>query len=56
MLSLNNISMRFGAHILFEDVTITFLPGRRYAITGPNGAGKSTLMRIMTGEIDPGKG
>jgi ATPase subunit of ABC transporter with duplicated ATPase domains len=48
--------MRFGAQILFEDVTVTFLAGRRYAITGPNGAGKSTLMRIMTGEIDPGKG
>ena len=56
MLSLNNISMRFGAQVLFEDVTVTFLAGRRYAITGPNGAGKSTLMRIMTGEIDPGKG
>ncbi len=48
--------MRFGAQVLFEDVTVTFLAGRRYAITGPNGAGKSTLMRIMTGEIDPGKG
>jgi len=56
LLSLNNISMRFGAQVLFEDVTVTFLAGRRYAITGPNGAGKSTLMRIMTGEIDPGKG
>jgi len=48
--------MRFGAQVLFEDVTVTFLPGRRYAVTGPNGAGKSTLMRIMTGEIDPAKG
>src|SRR6202050_2048720 len=48
--------MRFGPQVLFEDVTVTFLPGRRYAITGPNGAGKSTLMRIMTGEIDPSKG
>jgi ATPase subunit of ABC transporter with duplicated ATPase domains len=56
LLSLNNISMRFGAQLLFEDVTTTFLSGRRYAITGPNGAGKSTLMRIMTGEIDPSKG
>src|SRR5436190_135419 len=48
--------MRFGARVLFEDVTCTFLPGRRYAITGPNGAGKSTLMKILTGEIDPEKG
>ncbi len=56
MLSINNISMRFGARVLFEDVTTTFLSGRRYAITGPNGAGKSTLMRILTGELDPSKG
>jgi ATPase subunit of ABC transporter with duplicated ATPase domains len=56
LLSLNNISMRFGARVLFEDVTTTFLPGRRYAITGPNGAGKSTLMRILTGDLDPEKG
>jgi ATPase subunit of ABC transporter with duplicated ATPase domains len=48
--------MRFGARVLFEDVTTTFLPGRRYAITGPNGAGKSTLMRILTGDLDPEKG
>jgi len=48
--------MRYGARILFEDVTTTFLAGRRYAISGPNGAGKSTLMKILTGEIDPSKG
>ncbi len=56
MLAVNNISMRFGARILFEDVTCTFLAGRRYAISGPNGAGKSTLMKILTGEIEPSKG
>src|SRR5579863_2227948 len=48
--------MRFGARILFEEVTTTFLPKRRYAVTGPNGAGKSTLMKIMTGEIEPSTG
>ncbi|MDZ4799747.1 MAG: ATP-binding cassette domain-containing protein [Bryobacteraceae bacterium] len=48
--------MRYGARILFEDVTVTFQPGRRYAISGPNGAGKSTLMKILTGEIEPSKG
>src|SRR6476646_9061455 len=56
MLSVNNISMRYGARILFEDVTTTFMSGRRYAISGPNGAGKSTFMKILTGEIDPTKG
>jgi ATPase subunit of ABC transporter with duplicated ATPase domains len=56
MLSINNISMRFGPRVLFEDVTATFMAGRRYAITGPNGAGKSTLMKILTGELEPTKG
>jgi ATPase subunit of ABC transporter with duplicated ATPase domains len=56
LLSVNNISMQFGAKRLFEDVTTTFFPGRRYAITGPNGAGKTTLMKILTGEIEPTKG
>ena len=56
LLSINNLSMRFGARILFEDATCTFLPGRRYAISGPNGAGKSTLMKILSGEIEPSMG
>jgi ATPase subunit of ABC transporter with duplicated ATPase domains len=56
MLSINNISMRFGPRVLFEDVTTTFMTGRRYAISGPNGAGKSTLMKILTGELEPTKG
>src|SRR6202049_4316335 len=56
MLSLNNVTMRYGARVLFEDVTCSFLEGRRYAITGPNGAGKTTLMKILEGDIEPTKG
>ena len=56
MLSVNDITMRFGGRILFEDVTCSFMEGRRYAITGPNGAGKTTLMKILEGEIEPTKG
>src|SRR6476660_8057121 len=48
--------MRYGARVLFEDVTTTFMQGRRYAITGPNGSGKSTFMKILTGEIESSKG
>ena len=56
MLSINNVTMRYGPRVLFEDVSTTFFAGRRYGITGPNGAGKSTLMKILTGEIEPTKG
>jgi len=48
--------MRFGARVLFEEVTTTFIDGRRYAISGPNGAGKSTFMKILTGEQEPTTG
>src|SRR5258708_24385633 len=56
MLSVNNITMRFGPRVLFENVTCTFMAGRRYAVTGPNGAGKSTFMKILTGELDSTSG
>src|SRR6202047_597527 len=56
MISVNNISMRFGARILFDEVSCTFREGCRYAISGPNGAGKSTVMKILTGELEPSKG
>src|SRR5579883_1520390 len=52
MISVNNVSMRYGSKILFEDVTTTFIPGRRYGLTGPNGPGKSTFMKLLTGELD----
>jgi ATPase subunit of ABC transporter with duplicated ATPase domains len=56
MISVQNVSMRFGSKLLFEDVTTTFSKGRRYGLTGPNGAGKSTFMRLLAGEALPQKG
>ena len=56
MLSVSNVSMRYGAKILFEEVSTAFTPGRRYGLTGPNGAGKSTFMKLLSGEMEPQKG
>jgi ATPase subunit of ABC transporter with duplicated ATPase domains len=56
MISVNNVSMRFGAKVLFEDVTVSFFAGRRYGLTGPNGAGKSTFMKLLSGDSEPQKG
>jgi len=56
MISVSDISMRYGGRILFDEVTTTFIPGRRYGLTGPNGAGKSTFMRILSGEMEAQKG
>jgi len=56
MISVSNVTMRYGAKLLFEDVSVTFTSDRRYGLTGPNGAGKSTFMKVLTGEIDAQKG
>jgi len=56
MISVSNVSMRYGSKVLFEDVSTVFTPGRRYGLTGPNGAGKSTFMKILTGELEAQKG
>ena len=56
MLSVSNVSMRYGAKVLFEEVSTAFTPGKRYGLTGPNGAGKSTFMKLLSGEMDPQKG
>jgi ATPase subunit of ABC transporter with duplicated ATPase domains len=56
MISVSNVSMRYGAKVLFDEVSTAFTPGKRYGLTGPNGAGKTTFMRLMTGDLDPQKG
>jgi ATPase subunit of ABC transporter with duplicated ATPase domains len=56
MLSVSNVSMRYGAKILFDEVSTAFTPGKRYGLTGPNGSGKSTFMKLLSGELEPQKG
>jgi ATPase subunit of ABC transporter with duplicated ATPase domains len=56
MLSVSNISMRYGAKVLFDEVSTAFTAGKRYGLTGPNGAGKSTFMKLLSGELEPQKG
>ena len=56
MITVQDVSMRYGSKLLFEDVTTTFSEGRRYGLTGPNGSGKSTFMKLLTGELPPQRG
>jgi ATPase subunit of ABC transporter with duplicated ATPase domains len=56
MISVSDVTMRYGSKLLFEEVSTQFIAGRRYGLTGPNGAGKSTFMKILSGELDPQKG
>ena len=56
MISINNLSLRYGKRVLFEDVNTRFTEGNCYGIIGANGAGKSTFLKIISGEIDPTTG
>src|ERR1700693_4987049 len=56
MISVSDVTMRYGAKLLFEEVSVQFIAGRRFGLTGPNGAGKSTFMKILSGELEPQKG
>ena len=56
MISVSNLSLRYGKRVLFEDVNVKFTEGNCYGIIGANGAGKSTFMKILSGEIEPSTG
>ncbi|WP_297518387.1 ABC-F family ATP-binding cassette domain-containing protein [uncultured Clostridium sp.] len=56
MITVTNVSLRFGERKLFEDVNLKFNPGNCYGVIGANGAGKSTFLKILSGEIEPNTG
>src|SRR3954464_7220930 len=56
MIQVQDVTKAFAGKKLFESVSTTFPPGRRYGLTGPNGAGKSTFMKILAGDLDPDTG
>jgi ATPase subunit of ABC transporter with duplicated ATPase domains len=56
MITVSNLSLRYGKRVLFEDVNLRFTEGNCYGIIGANGAGKSTFMKILSGEIEPTTG
>jgi ATP-binding cassette, subfamily F, member 3 len=56
VITVSGLSKAFGAKVLFRDVTITLVPGRRTALVGNNGAGKTTLIEILMGEQQPDSG
>ncbi|MGD0912106.1 MAG: ABC-F family ATP-binding cassette domain-containing protein [Terracidiphilus sp.] len=51
-----NISKRFGANPLFENISFAVNDGSRIGLIGPNGAGKSTFLAILNSEQPPDSG
>jgi branched-chain amino acid transport system ATP-binding protein len=56
MFEAKHLHKRFGAHVVLEDVSLSFEAGRLSGIMGPNGAGKTTCFNLLTGRYAPDRG
>jgi ATPase subunit of ABC transporter with duplicated ATPase domains len=56
MISVDNLSLKFGKRTLFDEVSLKFNQGNCYGVIGANGAGKSTFLKILSGEMDSTSG
>ncbi len=56
MISIDSVSIRFGAFILFDQITFQVNPGDRIGLVGRNGAGKTTILNLIDGSQEPDAG
>ena len=56
MITVSDVSLKFGDRALFKDVNLKFTPGNCYGIIGANGAGKSTFLKLLAGELEKDSG
>jgi ATP-binding cassette subfamily F protein 3 len=51
MILLKNLTLRRGAKVLLDKVSLVVNPGEKVGLTGRNGAGKSSLFRLIDGSL-----
>ena len=56
LLRFDNVALRRGGRLLFEDLGFQLVPGDALQVTGPNGSGKSSLIRLAAGLLRPERG
>ncbi|MBO4794818.1 MAG: ABC-F family ATP-binding cassette domain-containing protein, partial [Clostridia bacterium] len=56
VLSVRNVTKRFGDNVLFDGISFEISRGERVMVIGANGCGKSTLLKIITGSLDADSG
>ncbi|HYX08382.1 MAG TPA: ABC-F family ATP-binding cassette domain-containing protein [Bacteroidales bacterium] len=56
MISVEQLTIRFGAFELFNNISFLVNQGDRVGLVGKNGAGKSTLLKVFAGLQQPSEG
>jgi len=56
VVTLKDVTLRYGDRAVLDRISMTLRRGDRVAVIGPNGTGKSTLVRTLTGELAPDTG
>ena len=56
VLSVENLSKRFGSRVLFEGLSFLLRRGEKVALIGENGSGKTTILKALTGSVRPDAG
>ena len=56
VITVRDVSKRYGQVAAVDDVTLDVQPGEVYALLGLNGAGKTTLIRMLLGMVRPTTG
>ena len=56
VLSVQNLTKRFGGLVAVGDMSFDLQQGDLLSIIGPNGAGKTTLFNLLTGQLRPSSG
>ncbi len=56
MISVQNVSKRFGSQVVLDRVSLEIEPGRTTAVVGPSGVGKSVLLKLIMGILAPEEG
>jgi ATP-binding cassette subfamily F protein 3 len=56
VISLNQVSLRRGPRLLFENAAFQVHAGQRLGVIGANGCGKSSLFLMLLGELEPDAG
>jgi len=51
MIQLRNVTLRRGAKVLLQGVSVTINPGEKVGLVGRNGAGKSSLFALLNGTL-----